>query len=887
MRFLARIRMILRSLFQRRRASQRLDEELRFHIDRQIEESIASGMSPEEARYAALRTFGNPALLRDQVRSTWSWSTLESVVRDIRLAARTLSRAPGFAIIAVFIMALGIGANIALFTVVRSVLLKPLAFPDPDRLIALREGDSHNKDFHDFLPVDAGSFHEWQSATRDRAEMAIVSPWQDYNVSGEGGKLPEKARAAWCSSNFFSILGVTPSLGRNFTEQDDGPNSSATVILSNAIWMRRYNGDPAIIGKSIWLDAKPYTVVGVLPQSFVFSSSFGGNNLQLWTPVRHEAPSWLLTTFSDHEFIVIARLLHGVTLPALVDQLNALQKQIQHSQTSGAVHDRAMGRSMLDDAVETYKMPLYVLLAATACVLLIACMNVAGLLVARSAARRKELAIRSALGGGRLRLVRERLMESLLLSAGGGGIGLLLAWSALQWLVHARTDMNRIEAIHFDGVVAAFTVAIIVFSAIFSGIISALNVGARNILVALQETSRSHSESSARIGVRKILLTLQVGLTVVLLVGASLLLKSYQRLRNNDIGVPVDNVLTMQLSLPFIHYKNPSAQVAFFEQLIARVRAIPGVEAAGLVSTAPGEGYNGDSFITVTEHPPLPANEIPNLQVRGADPGYFAAIQLPLLRGRGFAADERLERANVVLLNQTAVRTLFGNGDPIGKHLKSVNGSTVYQIIGVVGDTRWDVSLPPAATLYWPIYGNGYNFASIVVRSRNHVESMALPIQKVVAQLDPDLPVSDVMTLRQAIGKSIVDSEFDSLLVLSLAVMALFLAAAGLYGVLAYTVTQRTTEIGIRIALGAPRNQVLHLVLADGLRPALVGLLLGLAGSAASVRYIESILYQTKPLDSGVFAEAAVLLLAVAILACILPAWRASRLNPMEALRTE
>lgn len=887
MRLLSQIRMALLSLFRRHQASAHLDDELRFHLDRQIAENISTGMSSEEARYAALRTFGNPTLLREQARSTWNWSTLESMVRDIRFATRTLARTPGFAIIAILIMAIGIGANIALFTVVRSVLLKPLSFKDPDRLVALREGDSHGKSFRNFLPVDAGSFGEWQAAARDRAEMAMVSPWQDYNVSAEGGKLPEKVRAAWCSWNFFSVLGVSPVLGRGFTEQDDSPNAAATVILSNAIWMRRYNGDPAIVGKTIWLNARPFNVVGVLPQSFVFSSSFGGNKLQLWIPVHNEAPRWLLTTYSDHEFIVIARLLHGVTLPVLLDQLDALQKQIQRTQPSGSVHDGVMGRSMLDDAVETYKTPLYALLAATGCVLLIACMNVAGLLVARSSARRKELAIRSALGGRRMRLIRERLIESLLLSAAGGILGLLMAWSALQWLVHSRADMNRIEAIHFDAVVAAFTVAIISFSAIFSGVIAALNTGGRNILTALQEASRTHSEGQGRVALRRLLLALQVGLTVVLLVGASLLLKSYQRLRSSDIGVPIDNVLTMQLDLPFARYKEPAKQVAFFEQLIARVRAIPGVEAAGLVSTAPGEGFNGDGLMSVVEHPPLPPNEMPDIQVRGADPGYFSAIHLPLLRGRVFTADERLEHANVVLLNQTAARTLFGDEDPIGKHLKKEHGETAYEIIGVVGDTRWDVSLPPAATLYWPIYGNGYSFATIVVRSTSHVESLALPVQKVVAQLDSDLPVSDVMTLREAIGKAIVDSQFDSLLVVSFAVIALFLAAAGLYGVLAYMVTQRTTEIGIRIALGARRNQVLRLVLADGLRPALLGLLLGLAGSAATVRYIDSILYQTRPLDPVVFTQVATLLLGVAVFACMLPAWRASRLDPMQALRTE
>ncbi|HTB98344.1 MAG TPA: ABC transporter permease [Terracidiphilus sp.] len=887
MRWISQLQMRAQMLFGRGRASRHLDDELQFHIDRQIAENRAAGMTADEARYAALRTFGNRALLREQTRSTWSWRWAESLVRDFRYGFRALRRTPGFALSAVFVVALGIGANIALFTVFRSVLLKPLAFKEPDQLVTLFEGDSRHRGFHNYLPVDAGSFFQWQSATAGRAEMALVSPWQDYNVSADSGKLPEKVKAAWCSANFFSILGVTPHLGRGFTDEDDRPNAQATVILTNAFWMRRYGGDPAIIGKTIWLDAKPFTVIGVLPQSFVFSTSFGGNKLQLWTPVRHEAPPFLLTTFSDHEFLVIARLLHGESLPMLVDQLGALQKRIQLSHAEGSVHDGAQGRSMLDDAVASYRTPLNALLAATCCVLLIACMNVAGLLVARSAARSKELAIRSALGGGKFRLLRERLVESLMLSAGGGGLGMFLAWAALQWLVHARADMNRIEAIHIDAVVAAFTVAIVGFCALSSGLIVALSAGGKNVLSALHDSSRAHSAGTGRVALRRFLLVSEVGLTVVLLVGANLLLKSYQRLRSSDMGVPIENVLTLQVDLPTARYKQPVQQVAFFENLIAQVRAIPGVQAAGLVSTPPGEGWNGDQLMSVVEHPPLQQRDWPDIHIRGADPGYFDAIHLPLLSGRVFTSGERLERANVVLISQLAAKALFQDENPIGKHLRSQNGDTSYEVVGVVGDTRWDAAQPALPTLYWPIYGNNYSFATIVVRASSHAEALALPVQKVVASLDPDLPVYGVMTLREAIGNSIVDSQFDSMLVLGFAVIALLLAAAGLYGVLAYLVTQRTTEIGIRMALGAQRGQVLRLVLADGLRPALYGLVLGLVGSIAAVRFIRSMLYETKPLDPAVFANVVAILLVTAAFACILPAWRASRLDPIQALRTD
>jgi predicted permease len=888
MRWLDRLIMTFNALFRRKAAGARLNDELAFHLEQQTAENRAAGMSQEEARYAALRAFGNPTLLRDQSRSTWSWASLESLIRDVRYNTRTLLRAPGFSLMAIAVMALGIGANVALFTIVRSVLLKPLPFQDSDRLATLYEADSQHKHRDPHMPVAFGSFSVWQSATRDVAQMAAVSPWQDANVSAESGKLPEKVRAAWCSWNFFPILGVQPALGRAFAEQDDRPDAPAAVVLAHSFWMRRYSGDPTIVGKTIYLDAKPYTVIGVLPASFRFFSSFGGgSNLMVWLPVRHEAPAWLLTTFEDHEFIVTARLLHGVTLPSLVEQLKALQKQTQMTHARPAVHDSAIGRSMLDDAVDSYKTPLYALLAATACVLLIACMNVASLLVARAAARGKELAIRSALGGGRLRLMRERLIEGLLLSAGGGLLGLILAWAALQWLIHARGDMNRIDAIHIDGVVAAFTVAVIALCALFSGLITAFSSTGKRLLAPLQESSRAHTGGTARTGLRRLLLVLEVSLTVVLLVGAGLLLRSYQRLRTSDIGVPTDNVLTMNVNLPTVRYKQPTQQVAFFEQLITRVRAIPGVESAGLVSTAPGEGWNGDQLMTVVEHPPLPIKDVPDIQVRGADPGYFAAIQLPLLRGRIFTSDERLTRDHVVVISETAARVLFPNDDPLGKHLKSENGSDPYEVIGIVGDTRWNVALPPMATLYWPIYGNGYSFAAIVVRSARNVDSLALPVEKVVGAMDPDLPVSDVMTLREAIGKSTIDSAFDSILVLAFAVIALLLAAAGLYGVLAYLVAQRTNEIGIRMALGARRESVMRLMLADGLRPAFLGLLVGLAVSVAIVREMRSMLYETAPLDPSVFAAVTVTLLVVAALACTVPAWRASRLDPLQALRTE
>jgi len=716
LRLLAQIRMTLLSLFRRSRASVQLDDELQFHLERQIAENIAAGMPPAEARYSALRTFGNPALLREQSRATWSWNGLESLTRDLRYIARTLIHAPGFASIAIFIIALGVGANVVLFTLVHRVLLNPLPFRDPGQLVSIYQHDASGRNTHGYLPVDAGSFFEWQRVSQGVAEMAMVSPFQGYNISADGGKLPEKIEAGMCSWNFFSILGVNPALGRTFLPSDDSSNSEATVILSAPFWKRRYASDPAIVGKKIWLDASPFTVIGVLPDSFVYSGSFGGNTDQVWTTIGHEMPM-LLDTFEDHEMIVVARLRPGTSLQALVSRLIAVQKQIKNAHPGPAVRDSVIGRTLLDDAVQDYKTPLYAMLAATGCVLLIASMNVASLLIARITARRKELAIRIALGGGWLRIVRERILESFVLSAAGGAIGLLLAGVAIQWLVKTRQDMHRIEAIHIGAVEISFTLLAVFATALFAGLISAYSSKLKDVLGVLQDSARTLSSSRVRAGLRRTLLMLEVSLTVVLLIGAGLLLKSYQRLRTSDLGVPVDNVLTMHFGLSDSRYKTPIQRVAVFDNILPSVRALPGVQSAGLVSVAPGKGYGGDNLVSVVEHPPLPKGTGLDLQNRRADPGYFAAMQIPLLRGRVFTSDERLDRANVIVISQKAAELCFPGEDPIGKHIKISIDGRVGEVVGVVGDTRWNIAQPAMPMMYWPLLGGDWEGVTLIVRS--------------------------------------------------------------------------------------------------------------------------------------------------------------------------
>ncbi|HEV2133027.1 MAG TPA: ABC transporter permease [Terracidiphilus sp.] len=876
----------MRMLVGRGQAGTQLHDELQYHLDRQIAENSAAGMSPDEARAAALRAFGNPALLREQTRATWSWSRLEQFLRDLRIGARTLRRTPGFTVVAILVMALGIGANVALFTVVRGVLLRPLPFKNPDRLLMLYERSSVGN--YPYNVVAGGIYDAWNKENKTFKSLALVQ-YSGADLSSSGGGLPEHLNSANVTSNLFPTLGVQPILGRDFTAADDSRSANGTVVLSWSLWQRRFGGDGGILNRTIDLNAKPYTVIGIMPAWFQFPDS----RTQLWMPVYHEANEKMMSVLDMHTFRVVGRLNPGVTAAQATADLSLITQRIHNAHLDDPfVSAAANSRPLLEHMVGDIRTPLYVLLAATGCLLLIACLNVANLLVARAAARRKELAIRTAMGGGRMRLLREHLMESFLLSSSGGVAGLALAYGAIAWLVRTRHDMARIEAIHIDAWVAAFTLAIILLCALFSGLISALNAGDRHVLQALHESSRANSAGTARTRLRKILLAAEVGLTVVLLVAASLLLKSYARLRSTDLGCITNNVLTMHINLPSARYKTPGPTAPeFFDRLLQSVRTLPGVEAAGFSTTVPGDGRMGDFSFRIAEHPPLPQGKGTFAINRAVDPGYFAAIGIPILRGHTFDSGQTFDHVNETVISQSFAQKYFPGEDPIGKHLLLMGGKKPYTIVGVVGDTRYSIGEPPEPMQYYPLGApepaGDDNFGTLVVRSSRNVEQLALPVQRVLQSMDRDVPVSDVLTMDQLIGKSTMDQSFDATLITGFAVLSLLLAAAGLFGVLSYIAAQRSSEIGIRIALGAQRQQVLGLMLADGMRPALVGLVLGLAASAAATQLITTMLYDTQPLDPTVFTAAALSLLAVAALACLFPAWRASRLDPMQALRTE
>jgi predicted permease len=864
-----------------------VERELQSDLDLEEQEQRERGVSSEEARHAALRAFGNPTLISEQTRAVWAWNGTENFLRDVRIGIRTLFRSPGFSVLAVLVMALCIGAATSLFTVMRSVLLRPLPFRDPDRLVMIYEHSrdpENNAQGFNYTPVAPADYLDWRAQTHGFEDIAA---WYYFppNLTGEHGELPEVVQAGGGSWNLFPLLGVNAAIGRTFTESDDRPGANV-VLLTWSLFQRRFGGDSSIVGRQIHLNGKPYTVVGVLPKWFIYPDA----EVQLWAPYAQIGADVL----SHHEYHfsrVVARLRPEVSLASALGQVEALQYQLHIQHLNSPVAGDVASRTLIQDLAQDVRKLLIILLCAVGCMLLIGCLNVANLMVARSAARQKEIAICSALGAKRITLIRIQLIESLLISVAGGITGVLLSLAATKWLVGIWKDLPPVQTIHSDAVVLAVACALILGAALLAGLLPAISSTSKS---AIAETSSRASSlttagSQARTALRKTLLTVEIATTVVLLIAAGLLLKSFWRLRTTDVGCVTDNVLTMHYSLPGKKYDSPAKVNAFNETLLERVRAIPGARAAALGSTVPGAGYGGDDLFTIPEHPRLtPGTPQPEALFRTGDPGYFSALQIPLLSGRFFTSADRNGRPRTVIISDQLVRQYFPGENPLGKHIHSTRGSADYEIVGVVADTRYLVGQPDKVTLYFPVL-SGENTAGLALAVRTAADplSISIPVQKLIAELDPQLPVSAVLTMQQIIEQSLGNASLSAGLVLGFAVMSLLLASVGLYGVLSYLTIQRTGEIGVRMALGAQRGEVVRLMLVDGLRPAFYGLALGLAASVGTVRLIQSMLYGTSPLDPAIFASVAATLLAVAVMACLVPAWRASRIDPMQALRTE
>ena len=887
MRRLTQLSMQLRMLFRRRRAGQSLDSEIAFHLDQQIAENRASGMSPAEARRAALRSFGNPGLIREETRGTWNWTTLEKLARDLRFGVRTLLRSPGFAFVSILIMALGLGAATSLFTMVRAVLLRPLPFRDPGKLVMLYEHFRQNNNGDGFNAAAPGDYRDWRSQAHGFEDMAAM---RDYGgiLSGVHSELPEVVQSAGGSANLFPLLGVTPVYGRVFTQAEDQPKGEPVVLLTWSLFQRRFSGNPSILGKQVHLDTVPTTVIGVLPSWFTYPDA----RIQFWMPYAQTFTQQGYGEHDGHQSKVVARLKPGTSVQAATREISSLQYQIHLANASKPVAEDVWSRPLIDDVVKDVRVPLLVLLCSVACMLLIACLNVSNLLVARAAARRKEFAIRGALGASQLALIREQMTESLLICAAGGGLGLLLSLASTQWLAAHWRNLPRADTVHVDASVFAVALGLVVAAALLAGLVPAISATGKKSLSGLRESSRSIGGSASRARLRKTMLTAEIALTVTLLAAAGLLFRTFVRLRTADIGCRTDHVLTMKFGLPEIQYDTREKVMFFHQSLLERVRRLPGVSGAALVSTAPAAGPEGDHVFTIAERP-APKSSIQYVAVtHTADPQYFHVMQIPLVRGRVFTEHERLTNDHYIVISRQFADQFLAGDDPIGKHVRIGWDTTegTYEIIGEVGNTVEEVTWPAAAAIYFPILSgipNRTSEATIVVATSGDPLAMSIPVQQQIAALEPELPVYNALTIDQILAKTTAGQGFAANLVLIFAAVSLLLAGVGLYGVLSYLVTQRMQEIGIRIALGAQRSQVLRVVLIDGLKPVLIGGAAGLAGAAAAGSLIRSMLYGASPYDPLVIAAMSACLLATAIAACLLPAWRASRLDPMQALRSE
>jgi predicted permease len=873
--------------WRRKQRDEELARELQCDLELEEEEQRERGLSPEEARFAAMRAFGNPVLIREQTRAVWTWNWLERMVRDLKYGARTLWRSPSFSIVSVLVMALGIGATASLFTIVRAVLLRPLPFRDPGNLVMLYEHYRQNTGGDGFNAVAPGDYLDWRSQTHSFEDMAAMRGYGGI-ISGVQSELPEVVQSAGGSANLFSLLGVSPVFGRTFTEAEDQPEGQSVVLLTWSLFQRRFAGDPSIIGKQVHLDTIPTTVIGVLPSWFTYPDA----KIQFWLPYAQTFSPGDYGMHDGHQSMVVARLKPGVSAEAATREVSALQYQIHVANASKPVAEDVWYRRMIDDLAKNVRTPLLVLLGAVGCMLLIACLNLTNLLVARSATRRREVAVRGALGGSRVVLICEQMTESLLICLAGGGLGLLLSLVSTYWLAAHWRNLPRAESVHVDGWVLTFTLALVVAAALLAGLVPAISSTGKGLLSGLRDSSRTVGGSTSRARLRKTMLTAEIALTVVLLISAGLLFKSFLHLRTTDLGCRIDHVITMKFGLPEIQYDTRDKVVRFHESLLERLRRLPGVRGAGLVSVPPGAGPSGDRVFSILERPAPSYSLQYDAIALTADPQYFSVMQIPLLRGRVFTEHERLSNDHYLIVSKQFVDQYLRGDDPVGKHVR-VGWDTkpeVYEILGEVGDTVSDITKPVQPTMYFPILSgipDRTSEATIVAYSSADPLTMSMPIQRQISALEPELPVYNALTMDQILGKISASQGFAANLVLAFAALSLLLAAVGLYGVLSYLTTQRTPDIGLRIAVGAQRSQILRLVLFEGLRPALIGLIFGIAASVLTTRLLRSMLYGTRPLDPAAFASAATMLVAVAVLACLIPAWRASRIDPIQALRTE
>jgi putative ABC transport system permease protein len=802
------------------------------------------------------------------------------MIADVRYAIRMLAKSPAFTFIAVLTLGLAIGANTAIFSVVNAVLLRPLPYPQAEQLVRI----FGKQPTLDEAPSSPANFLEWKA---ENQVFTRIATWNGQGFNLTGTDKPERVIGALVSSDLFQLLGVQPALGRDFTVEEDREGADRVAILSYEFWQRRFAGDPNAIRQTIALSDQTYTIVGVMPRGFAFPDP----RAQIWTPVAFNAAE--RATRDTNYIDVVARLKPGVSLEQAQANMTAIaQSQAQrYPQTNTGIGVKVV--SLQEQMVGDVRPMLIVLFGAVGFVLLIACANVANLLLARAAARHREMAIRGALGASRSRVVRLLLTESVLLAIVGGAVGLLLAIWSLDLLVSLKpANLPRIAEIGVNRTVFFFTAAVSVLTGVLFGLAPAWQVSKTDLNEGLKEGGRG-SDAPGRHRIRALLVISEVALSIVLLIGAGLMIRSFVRLLAVDPGFKADHVLTAFVSLPVAKYSKHQEQTAFFDRLLERLRNVPGVSAAGVVTDIPLYGGSSTGFDVEGRTPAAPGQRaMTDYRIISSD--YFAAMGMRLMKGRNFAASDTETAPGVVVINETLAARFFAGEDPIGKRL-DMSGAPkdVREIVGVVADVRnygVDADVKPEA--YVPLLQSAPSYLSnvtsaltIVVRSAIDPTALAQTLREQVQALDKDQPVSAIKTMERYLDESVAQRRFNMLLLGVFASLALVLAAVGIYGVIAYTVTQRTHEMGIRIALGARGGDILRLVFANSMAATISGIVIGLAAAFALTRLLQSLLYQVSATDPVVFAAIPLLLLAVAAIATYFPARRATKVNPISALR--
>jgi putative ABC transport system permease protein len=876
---------MLRNLFRRERVDRDLDAEVRDHLELLTDEKLRSGLAPDQARRAAWIELGGLEQVKEEVRSVRSSAWLEQLWQDVRFGARMLRRNPGFTTVAVVTLALGIGVNTAIFSVVNAVLLHQLPFPRPDQLVTIALFDP---DSVDALTVDFPTTQDLRARSRLFQSMSLL---RSGDVALAEGGDPEHLIGVRVSHDFFDTLGVKMALGRSFRPEEDRSDNRHFVILSHGLWVRQFGSDPNIIGRMIHLTGSAFTVVGVLPADFRAQLIPGAEAFpEIYAALGYDEKEPSACRGCQH-LRLIGRLKPGVTVASASAELNTIMKGIRNEHPTGYARDTGVRvESLRARVLGRVGTALWVLLGAAGFVLLIACSNVANLMIARATGRNREMALRSALGAGRRRLTCQLLTESLLLALAGGAAGVALAgWGTMLLVSLAPVEIPRLNELQVDTAVLLFALGVSLLTGVLSGLTPAMRAARVNLNDALRESGKT-TESRQRHAVRNSLVTAQIALAFVLAVGAGLMAKTLLRLLDVDPGYDAHNVLTLGTYVYGEHYKKPENELGYYQQVFARLRATPGIESVAMVSTLPMGNFDRRGF-HIQDRPEVNESDSPFVDAYSVTPDYFQVMRIPLRRGRLFTEKDGPTSENVAIISESCAKAVFPGEDPIGRHIQ-LGGRQPDKpwatIVGIVGDVRQYALDRPSFMEAYIVQAQDVSFGYwLVARTTADPRKLERSVRAAFYDVDKALPVFDVKPMEDYVAATLAARTFTLTLLALFGLLALALAAVGIYGVISYLVNERTREMGIRMALGAAQRDILAMVLRQGLGLVGFGLAAGLVVSLILTRLLISLLFEVRPADLATSTVVAVLLAAVALLACYVPARRASRVDPLIALRYE